>query len=88
MPRRGAGGANGGSEYRRIVKVGDPARIIADTADRLGVDAVVMGRDGLGRRDGREAAPAPGDGGRPPGEMGSVARSVLALTSRPVAFLG
>lgn len=90
MPRH-AGGASGGNDYRRIVKVGDPARVIAETADRLGVDVVVMGRSGLGRRSGAAAgadADAAGTARRPLGEMGSVASSVLALTSKPVAFLG
>ena len=78
---------NAGNDYRRIVKAGDPARVIAETADRLGVDVIVMGRSGLGRRNGAGRAAAPGRA-PPPGEMGSVARAVLSLTSKPVAFLG
>ena len=94
VPRHGGGGNGGGdaraagNEYRRIVKVGDPARVIAETADRLGVDIIVMGRSGLDRRSGRASAPSSSGGRAEPGAVGGVARSVLALTPKPVALLG
>ena len=98
-PGRGAGPGGGGgglsADYRRIVRVGDPAQVIVETADRLGVDAIVMGRQGLGSaqaaaRAGRAAAASPGSSGGNggPGRMGSVARGVLTAASKPVLFLG
>ena len=92
VPRHGGGGGGdaraAGNEYRRIVKVGDPARVIAETADRLGVDIIVMGRSGLDRRSGRPSSPSSSGGRAEPGAVGGVARSVLALAPKPVALLG
>ena len=74
LPGRGAG------DYRRMVKIGEPAPVIAETADRLGVDMIVMGRRGMGSGGGAGAGA--------PGGAGSVARGVLARTSLPVMLLG
>ena len=84
----GSGGGEPAADYRRIVKVGEPAPVIVETADRLGVDAIVMGRWGLGSaRAGRAAAASAGGGGGQ-SSMGSVAREVLITASKPVLFLG
>ena len=60
------------NDYKRIVKLGDPPAKIAEMADKLGVDLVVMGQRGLGNtRD----------------DFGHVARQVLKMTSKPVVLL-
>lgn len=56
----------------RIVKLGAPAKKIAETADRLNVDLVAMGRRGLGGTD---------------EPMGHVTMEVIGLTQRPVVLL-
>lgn len=56
----------------RIVKLGTPSKKIADTAERLDVDVVAMGRRGLGNTD--EAT-------------GHVTTEVISLTSKPVMLL-
>ncbi len=56
----------------RIVKLGTPAKKIAETADRLGVDLVAMGRRGLGGTD---------------EPMGHVTMEVIGLTQKPVVLL-
>jgi nucleotide-binding universal stress UspA family protein len=58
--------------YERIVKLGDPGTKIAETADRLNVDMIVMGRKGLGSSQ---------------SEMGHVSAKVLKLSAKPVVFL-
>ena len=57
---------------KRIVKLGTPARKIAQTADKLDVDVIAMGRRGLGNTD---------------DVMGHVTLEVLGLTKRPVVLL-
>ncbi len=57
----------------RVVKLGDPPARIAETADNLDVDLIVMGRRGLGNAD---------------EVLGHVTRRVLELTRRPVVLLG
>ena len=56
----------------RIVKLGMPAKKIAETADRLDVDLVAMGRRGLGGTD---------------EPMGHVTMEVIGLTQKPVVLL-
>ena len=58
-------------DYTRIVKSGTPSQKIVEVADRLGVDAIVMGKRGLGRTGAR---------------LGHVSRQVLGRTKRPVTF--
>ena len=59
-------------DYSRIIKLGNPPRKIAEVADSLAVDLIVMGKKGLGGTD---------------GELGHVSRQVLALTTKPVTFI-
>lgn len=56
----------------RIVKLGNPPSKIAETADRLKVDLIAMGRKGLGNSD---------------NTLGHVTQEVLRLSSRPVILL-
>ena len=56
----------------RIVKLGVPAKKIAQTADKLDVDMIAMGRRGLGGTD---------------DVMGHVTLEVLGLTKRPMILL-
>jgi SSS family transporter len=58
--------------YERIVKLGDPGTKIAETADRLNVDMIVMGRKGLGSSQ---------------SGMGHVSAKVLKLSAKPIVFL-
>jgi SSS family transporter len=58
--------------YERIVKLGDPGTKIAETAEKLNVDMIVMGRKGLG---GSHA------------DAGHVASKVLRQASKPVVLL-
>jgi len=60
------------NDYKRIVKLGNPPAVIAETAERLGVDLIAMGRQGLGNSD---------------EDLGHVTRKVLQITSRPVVLL-
>lgn len=58
--------------YERVVKLGDPGTKIAETAEKLNVDMIVMGRKGLG---GSHA------------DTGHVASKVLRLAGKPVVLL-
>jgi nucleotide-binding universal stress UspA family protein len=60
------------SDCERIVKLGDPAVKIAEMADKLEVDIIIMGTRGLGRTD---------------ESVGHVTGKVLHLTSRPVVLI-
>jgi urea-proton symporter len=57
--------------HERMVKLGDPATKIAEMAEKLNVDMIVIGATGLGNTK----------------EMGHVSSKVLKLTSIPVAFM-
>lgn len=58
--------------YERIVKLGDPANKIVETAEKLGVDMILMGTKGLGNNQ---------------SEMGHVTKKVLQAKSKPVVLL-
>jgi SSS family transporter len=58
--------------YERIVRLGDPASKIAEIAEKLESDLIIMGRKGLGRSQ---------------GSVGHVTARVLQLTSRPVVLI-
>ncbi|HEX7275709.1 MAG TPA: sodium/solute symporter [Nitrososphaeraceae archaeon] len=58
--------------YERIVKLGDPANKIVETAEKLDVDMILMGTKGLGNNQ---------------SEMGHVTRKVLQARSKPVVLL-
>ncbi len=58
--------------YERIVKLGDPAAKIAEMAEKLEIDFVIMGRKGLGRTQ---------------NNVGHVTGKVLQITSRPVILI-
>jgi nucleotide-binding universal stress UspA family protein len=60
------------SECERIVKHGDPGTKIAEIAQRLDVEMIVMGCKGLGNTE---------------AEIGHVSAKVLRLTSKPVVLL-
>lgn len=60
------------NEYKRIVKVGDPPTKIAELADKLGVDLIVMGRKGLGSTK---------------SDLGHITKKVIRLTPKPVVLL-
>jgi urea-proton symporter len=55
----------------RIVKVGDPPSKIAELAEKLDVDLIMMGRTGIGNSQ---------------VEVGHVTIKVLRLTSKPVVM--
>jgi nucleotide-binding universal stress UspA family protein len=57
--------------HERMVKLGDPATKIAEMAEKLNVDMIVMGAMGLGNTK----------------EIGHVSSKVLKLTSIPVVFM-
>jgi urea-proton symporter len=57
--------------HERMVKLGDPAIKIAEMAEKLNVDMIVMGATGLGNIK----------------EIGHVSSEVLKLTSIPVVFM-
>lgn len=57
--------------HERMVKLGDPATKIAEMAEKLNVDMIVMGATGLGNTK----------------EIGHVSSEVLKLTSIPVVFM-
>lgn len=59
-------------DCERIVKLGDPATKIAELADKLEVDIIIMGTNGLGRTD---------------ESVGHVTSKVLSLTSRPTILI-
>jgi nucleotide-binding universal stress UspA family protein len=56
----------------RLVKLGDPAVKIAEMADKLEVDIIIMGTKGLGRTE---------------ASIGHVTSKVLRLTSRPTVLI-
>jgi urea-proton symporter len=58
--------------YERIVKLGDPATKIAEIAEKLEIDLILMGRQGLGRSQ---------------NHVGHVTGKVLQTTSRPVILI-
>ena len=58
--------------YQRIVKIGDPATKIVQTAKKLHVDMIAMGKHGLGKST---------------SELGSVTHKVLKLSSKPIILL-
>jgi nucleotide-binding universal stress UspA family protein len=60
------------SDCERIVKLGDPAIKIAEMADKLEVDIIIMGTKGLGRTD---------------ANVGHLTGKVLRLTSRPTMLI-
>jgi len=60
------------SAYERIVKYGDPGTKIAEIADKLNVEMIVMGSKGLGNTE---------------AEVGHVSAKVLRLTSKPVVLM-
>lgn len=59
-------------DCERIVKLGDPATKIAEMADKLEADIIVMGTKGLGRTG---------------ASVGHVTGKVLHLTSRPTILI-
>jgi nucleotide-binding universal stress UspA family protein len=61
------------SQYERIVKHGDPGTKIAEIAQKLNVEMIVMGSKGLGNSE---------------KEIGHVTAKVLRLTLKPVVLLG
>jgi len=56
----------------RIVKIGDPAAKIAETASRLDVDIIFLGSKGLGGTS---------------HDMGHVTKKVIGLTSKPIVLV-
>jgi SSS family transporter len=59
-------------DYERVVKLGDPATKIAEVAEKLEIDMIIMGSKGLGNTK---------------GDLGQVCSKVLKLTSKPVVVL-
>jgi SSS family transporter len=59
-------------DCERIVKLGDPAIKIAEMADKLEIDIIIMGTKGLGRTN---------------ASVGHVTGKVLSLTSRPTILI-
>jgi nucleotide-binding universal stress UspA family protein len=60
------------NDYKRIVKLGDPSEKIAEVADKLKVDMIIMGKKGIGKSG---------------TDLGHVTSKVLTLTSKPVALI-
>lgn len=60
------------NDYKRIVKLGDPSEKIAEVAEKLKVDMIVMGKKGIGKTD---------------SDLGHVTRGVLKTSSKPVILL-
>lgn len=60
------------NDYKRIVKLGDPPEKIAELAEKLKVDMIIMGKKGIGKTN---------------SELGHVTRDVLKLSSKPVVLL-
>jgi SSS family transporter len=60
------------NDYKRIVKMGSPPEKIAEMANSLKVDMIIMGRKGLGKTN---------------SNLGHVTQRVLELTSKPVVLL-
>ncbi len=59
-------------DCERVVKLGDPATKIAEVAEKLEIDMIIMGSKGLGNTK---------------GDLGQVCSKVLKLTSKPVVVL-
>jgi nucleotide-binding universal stress UspA family protein len=59
-------------DYERIVKLGDPANKIVETAEKLDVDMILMGTKGLGNNQ---------------SDLGHVTKKVLQARSKPVVLL-
>ena len=60
------------NDYKRIVKLGDPSEKIAELADKLKVDMIIMSKKGIGKST---------------SDLGHVTQKVLKLTSKPVILL-
>ena len=60
------------NDYKRIVKLGDPSEKIAELAEKLKVDMIVMGKKGIGKSS---------------SDLGHTTQKVLKLTSKPVVLL-
>lgn len=60
------------NDYKRIVKMGDPAEKIVELANKLKVDMIVMGKKGLGKST---------------SNLGHVTNNVLKISSKPVTLL-
>ena len=60
------------NDYKRIVKLGDPSEKIAEIAEKLKVDMIVMGKKGIGKST---------------FDLGHTTQKVLKLTSKPVVLL-
>ena len=59
------------NDYKRIVKLGDPAEQITELADKLKVDMIIMGKKGIGKSA---------------SDLGQVTQKVLKNTSKPVVL--
>jgi nucleotide-binding universal stress UspA family protein len=60
------------NDYKRIVKLGDPAEKINELAEKLHVDMIIMGKKGLGKSS---------------SNLGHVTQKVLGLSSKPIVLL-
>ena len=60
------------NDYKRIVKLGDPAEKITELADKFKIDMIVMGKKGIGKST---------------SDLGHVTQKVLKLASKPVVLL-
>ncbi len=60
------------NDYKRIVKLGDPAEKITELADKLKIDMIIMSKKGIGKST---------------SNLGNVTQKVLKLTSKPVVLL-
>ena len=60
------------NDYKRIVKLGDPSEKIAELAEKLKVDMIVMGKKGIGKST---------------SDLGHTTQKVLKFTSKPVVLL-
>ncbi|MHA7646793.1 sodium:solute symporter family transporter [Nitrosopumilus sp. S4] len=60
------------NDYKRMVKLGDPAEKITELADKLKIDMIIMGKSGIGKST---------------SDLGHVTQKVLKLTSKPVILL-
>ena len=60
------------NDYKRIVKLGDPAEKITELAEKLRVDMIIMNKKGIGKST---------------LDLGKVTQKVLKLASKPVVLL-
>jgi len=60
------------SDYKRIVKLGDPAEKITELADKLKIDLIIMSKKGIGKST---------------SDLGQVTQKVIKLTSKPIVLL-